>query len=141
MKNNSLKLILPNQRTLLERNRGFAPCSRRSWSRDIKNIYNNKCVISLIEKPFIRVVSHHLYCTKHYPQYELNLMNGIPLSDTMHKKFHQDFGQKTTPLQFRQFLILLKNDKENSLATTDHFENLIQWIEFLDEAMLKGDNI
>lgn len=128
------ELILPDATTLLTLEKGFKPCSMRSWGRDVKKLYGNRCVISNISSAEISIVSHHLYSKKDYPQFEFSLLNGIPLDKTLHRDFHKKFGQKTTPKDFVQYLGLLQRS-DTSLNIANLYR-LMEWIQFLDTALV-----
>ena len=67
MKNKSSNLILPTPSAIVDLDKGFRPCSMRSWSRDIKKLYGNNCVLSGKSSTETRLVAHHLWAKSLYP--------------------------------------------------------------------------
>jgi hypothetical protein len=78
-------LSLPDAETILNLNAGFQPMSTRAWSRDIKKLYNNKCVLSNKTSSETTLVRHHLFSKKDNPLLQFNLLNGIPIPTENHK--------------------------------------------------------
>jgi hypothetical protein len=128
------KLVLPDRTTLLSLEKGFKPCSMRSWSRDIKKLYGGCCVVSNLSTAETSIVSHHLYSKKDYASLEFSLLNGVPLAKEIHRDFHKKFGQKVTAKAFIQYLELLYRS-DNSLDVAN-LHTLIDWIRFLDSSLL-----
>src|SRR6185436_16398375 len=81
--------------------------SRRSWSRDLKNIYNRTCLLSSLKEPQVLLHCHHLNCVALYPNLEFSILNGIPLAENIHKDFHNRFGQNVTAQSFIDYITLL----------------------------------
>lgn len=130
MNNNSSKLILPARNVILELDKGFRPCSTRSWSRDIKKLYGGTCVISNRSNKEARIVVHHLYAKAHYPQHAFSLLNGLPLTHELHKELHSIIGLNCTSKSFINYIDILyrtdqRFDKGRLLVLKD-------WVSFLD---------
>ena len=121
---------LPNTFSICQIDKGFASCSTRSFSRDIKNIYKNSCFITGESINNTTLVAHHLYSRSEYPSLEFRMLNAIPLKTSLHKTFHKLYGNATTPESFIHFLNY-SNDVHFQL-TEKKKQNLIKWIEFLD---------
>ena len=130
--NKDTSLILPDPDILIEMNKGFAPCSTRSWARDVKKLYGYKCVISGAHQSETKLVAHHLNSRKQYSQYQYSLLNGIPLSEFQHKELHKNCGQHTTIPQFLKYLDYLCL-KEPCLYSKNRLLELKQWILFLEQ--------
>lgn len=137
-------LILPEKQLILDLDKGFRPNSPRSYSRDIKKLYEHSCVISnLKEKELIFVDSqpkavelavHHIYNQKHYPMLKMSLLNGLPLTKELHKNLHYYCGQKTDATTFINYLRILQRDSFKHNYT--NIDLLIKWVEFLNTHLI-----
>jgi hypothetical protein len=76
------------------------------------------------------IVTHHLFSCQTHPTLIFSILNGIPLTTDIHKKFHKFYSNQTTPKDFIHFIkkLGLNSDREREL---------ILWIEFLNIEMLK----
>ena len=54
----------------------------KAWSKEVRNRDNNRCVVCGSDR-FIQ--AHHLLCRHKFPQYKLDLVNGISLCCVHHK--------------------------------------------------------
>jgi hypothetical protein len=107
--------------------------SKRSWSRDVKKLYLNRCLLSGLAEPTIRLHSHHLNSVAQYPHLQYCLLNGIPLAENIHKNFHLRFGQNVTTSSFIQYLDLLKRGA--NLTERLRFTQIQDWLAWLQEEM------
>lgn len=137
--NNTMKkktIILPDSTLILDLNRGFQPCSPRSWSRDIKNLYNNTCVLSGLNSNEASIVTHHLYSKKDNPNFQFNLLNGLPIIKELHMAYHKKFGMKTTAKSFINYIELLENTDSSfdpyNLKPASGVKRLKDWVLFLN---------
>lgn len=130
MTNNNLTL-LPDPFILLQSENGFKPCSSRSWSRDIKKIYANRCFISGLSQNETKIASHHLYSKNSHRLLEYSLLNGVALSVDLHKHFHKKCGMNATPLHLISYIDIYYPQQNQNQC-------LSNWINFLNQEMLKG---
>lgn len=137
-------LILPSQDLILQLEEGFKPCSPRSWSRDIKKLYKNTCVVTGLPQFECELASHHLFSKKQNPHLQYSLLNGLPLAKQVHKAFHKNCGMHTCPIQLKKFLEIniryLKNSEGINnfypeINDLDRLEKLVDWIIFLETEM------
>lgn len=125
-------LFLPSKTQILALDKGFKPCSKRSWSRDIKKLDSNSCFI-LGDQLHSSLVAHHLYSSHQHPQLSFSLLNGVPISKERHKEFHKLFGQSVTPSDFKNYLILLQ--EKDATVDAHRIQKLIEWVTFLNESL------
>lgn len=127
----------PNKLNLLQLEKGFKPCSPRSWSRDIKKLYNETCFVTgLTNSKKTKLVSHHLFSKKTHQSLAFSLLNGIVLTEEIHKEFHSLYGLETSIDSFQHYLKIKKSYliKANEIQ---RFDFLLDWLDFL-ELNLKG---
>ena len=108
MTNKCPPLFLPHPLTLASLEDIFKPTSTRSWSRDVKNQYNQTCLVTGLKSSQVQIVAHHLYSRKKYPTLSASLYNGIVLENEVHKELHRKYGLSVTPTQFINFLKFYK---------------------------------
>ena len=128
------KLIyLPNKYQLLQLEKGFKPCSVRSWSRDIKKLYGHKCFVTglVADKDTKLYASRYLFSKKQYPNLAFSLLNGLPLTkaEGLNKEFHLLYGLNVDINCFLHYIKLKQSQSTNNNYI--HFELLIDWVEFL----------
>jgi hypothetical protein len=138
-------LVLPEKQLILDLDKGFRPTSSRSYSRDVKKLYDHCCVISCLkesenifigsEVKTIELAVHHLYSQKHYPSFKMSLLNGLPLTKDMHYLVHKNCGKKTDPHSFIQYLKILQRDSANYDLL--NLQLLIDWVGFLDRSLIE----
>ncbi len=127
----SLKQYFPNPTKLLLLEKGFKPTSTRSWSRDIKKLYNNTCIVTgLTTSDGHKLVAHHLQAKQTYPQFTFSLLNGVPLIEGCHKEFHSLYGLNASIESFEHY-IQLKQAKTKSSFEFERYVKLKAWIVFL----------
>lgn len=117
--------------------------SDRHWRTHLKTLYGDVCFLTgkkPSSKPADGLVVHHLFGRHHYPQYKLDFLNGIPLLNSLHKRYHSTFGSKgesVNPRSFLRFIELLRSEAKDSLL----IERLLiveDWIELLTTEMENG---
>jgi hypothetical protein len=133
MLNSNNPLYLPGSDPIIRLEKGFKSTSKRSYSRDLKNLYLQTCIVSGLTNKQTTIVVHHLYSCSTVPQLEYSMLNGIVLSTELHKTFHRLYSNNCTPLNFIQFVKLLEQKGFNS----NRSEKVINWIKFLDCEMIK----
>jgi hypothetical protein len=76
----------------------------RLWASTIKKIHNYTCYkCNLVG---VRLVSHHLFSWKQYPEWRYEEWNGVCLCRTCHYRFHKNYGLKGfTMSDFEDFLL------------------------------------
>lgn len=127
---NSDLLILPNKVLLIDLEVNLKPRTTRSWGRDCKTLYQNRCLISGECIQGKGLVAHHMYSRSSYKSLEFSLLNGICLSDTWHKKLHKACGLQTAPPQFIQYIRVL--GKESIVMSQLKSLEIIEWVTFLE---------
>lgn len=86
-------LVFPCKKNIVRLDRGFRPTSKRSWARDIKKLYGNKCLLTgAIASKEVVLEAHHIFCLKEYPALGFSLLNGVPLEKSVHRRFHRLYG-------------------------------------------------
>jgi hypothetical protein len=127
---------LPSFYSLISREQGFRPSSRRNWSRVLKNLYSKKCFISQrSEDAGAKLESHHLFAVNLYPHLTFSLLNGIVMDREFHLLFHRLYGNDVRPEQFLMFLDYCKN--EGLLSSSQDVYILKAWINLLTNALQK----
>lgn len=123
-------LILPDKFFITQMEKGFQPQSTRDWSRKIKSIYGNQCVITGVSTKEGKIVAHHLNSKKEFPQLTFSVLNGLPLLDVVHKNLHKKCGFNTNLGQFKDYLgVVFKN---NPQFDPQRLILLSDWVSFLE---------
>jgi len=117
----------------LNLNDGFPIRSKRCFSRDCKNLYSRKCLITGQDETTVKLVSHHMYNIKDYPHLEYTILNAVCISTECHKEFHKLYGVYCSPEQFVMYLKLCK--KMRPEIKVQNLDKLIDWVIFLDLEM------
>lgn len=120
----------PHKEQMLQLEENFKPLSRRSWGRDIKNLYQTRCLISGEEITGPSLVSHHIFSFKDHKILEFSLLNGFPLRSDLHKELHSKCGLKTNAKQLIQYIKILEKDKKYFI--NNRADALIEWVQFLE---------
>lgn len=69
----------PHKEQILQLEENFKPLSRRSWGRDIKNLYQTRCLISGEVITNSNLVSHHIFSYFYKAQTVKNSSAIIPM--------------------------------------------------------------
>jgi len=70
------------------------------WRRNVLNRFERKCIVSGKED----IIVHHLYNWRDYPQYRVDINNGVCLTKDLHIEFHRKYGYGENSIQqFREF--------------------------------------
>jgi len=85
---------------------GRGPKSKK-WDRDVKNRAGQRCELTGRKG---RLVAHHLWSYTDYPELRHDTMCGVCILEKYHKQFHAEYGKKTTPDQFAEFISNLVNN-------------------------------
>jgi hypothetical protein len=72
----------------------------KTWSKYVKEKFNNKCFIS---GKITNLVSHHLYGYNKYSDLRYNINNGVCLCEEYHIKFHKKYDKFKGDCDFEQF--------------------------------------
>lgn len=76
---------------------------RRKWGMEVKKLGNYTCCMTGITTKK-RLIAHHLNSYHTHPEQRYDISNGVILEKTLHKKFHSQYGYKsTTKEQFLEF--------------------------------------
>lgn len=141
------KIELPILQTLIAQALYVNTDSQRSFSRNIKNYYNQQCIVtgySIKEAPeqSENLVTHHLYSVQNYPflQFEHLTYGGVPIYIKIHNAFHKRFGNNTTPDCFIRFLEILKMEKTEFNIPDEQLKETIDWIASLKAAIQSKHN-
>jgi hypothetical protein len=125
-----MTIIYPNTFRLIQINDGFPTRSKRSYSRDCKNIYSRQCLISGLSEPDVKLAAHHLFNCRDFPLLELCVFNSVCISTDFHKEFHKLYGIYCTPTQFLMYIDLCRRTKPE--LNVQNLNKLSAWVTFLD---------
>jgi hypothetical protein len=95
-----------NNKQLLEKSNFLDPKSERSWLRDIA--YNNRCILTGLSGDKLQLERHHLYSRAVYPDFFLELLNGVLITKELHRHYHKIYNRSANLQDFLDFIIYLK---------------------------------
>lgn len=70
-------------------------CQYNFWRKEVYKRDDHTCQVC--GKKNIRCIAHHIMGYKKYPLLRYEVMNGITLCYSCHKKFHDEFGKSNFP--------------------------------------------
>jgi hypothetical protein len=79
----------------------------KKWKVDVFNRFNNVCCVCLSDK---KIVCHHLYSYKYYPELRTELNNGVCICNKCHELFNRHYSNVNTLDQFLEFRKLMKDE-------------------------------
>jgi hypothetical protein len=128
-----MTIFIEKKAFLLGRLKNRTSVSKRSWARDIKNLYRRTCIVTRLTEDNVNLESHHLNSISIAPHLEFSLLNGLPMADFVHKDFHSLFGPNVTSECFIQYLNIVRRDgtPEEQL----YLDCVCDWIKQLEYEM------
>jgi hypothetical protein len=124
--------------------------SIRSWSRTLRFLYKNQCVITGYQENELymcapelvraKLHAHHLYNTNNYKNLQNHFLNGIPILESFHKDFHRMYGHEVTPQDFVNYLNYLKSQPcdVKGFYINSNIDQLIYWVQWLDSLLVEN---
>jgi hypothetical protein len=94
--------------------KGYTKCKN-----DVLNRFNNTCCVCLSDE---KVVWHHLYSYKYYPDLRTDLNNGVCVCEVCHSNFNALYGNINTLEQFIEFRNTDKNKDGKKLTFAEEIE-------------------
>lgn len=137
--------FLPDLEDLKRLDLGFGPRSQRSFPRDVKKIYRQRCFITGLkkdteiflggDKSVVKLDVHHLESRALRPDLAFCLLNGIVLEKSLHKRFHKEYGLLTSFEQFKDYILKYNLYFPESPIDSYKLSLLVTWVDLLEKSI------